>query len=158
LIPRTSTTEIVVHGAWTTVQSDPDVGDIREWHEARGFADIGYHYVIRRDGTVEEGRSVELQGAHVAHHNHYTIGICLNGGRPYESSSLVVERPYGSDKWDFNYTLAQIMSLTRLVEDLLVDYPTIQCIRGHRDYPGVTKDCPGFDVGALLGPNLAMFQ
>jgi N-acetyl-anhydromuramyl-L-alanine amidase AmpD len=60
-------------------KADTTVADITRWHVARGWATIGYHYVVRRDGTVETGRPVTQQGSHVRGLNHRSIGICLSG-------------------------------------------------------------------------------
>lgn len=55
--------------------------DIDRWHRARGFCNgIGYHYVIRRDGSIENGRPLEMTGAHCKDHNRHSIGICYEGG------------------------------------------------------------------------------
>ena len=56
---------LVIHTAATRPSMDIGVKEIRRWHKKRGFADIGYHYVIRRDGRVEKGRADTRQGAHV---------------------------------------------------------------------------------------------
>lgn len=58
---------------------DTTRADIERWHVARGWSKIGYHYVVRRDGRVETGRSETEQGAHVRGLNHCSIGICLSG-------------------------------------------------------------------------------
>lgn len=148
--PLNHVSHIVIHGSWTTPEQDIGVEDIREWHLDRGFSDIGYHYVIRRDGELEEGRSVENQGAHVYGRNDYTLGICLVGGRP--------ERPAADGNWEFNYTFAQMMTLTSLIQDAfrnehILPNPELEArpgtVRGHRDFPEVLKRCPGFDVQAF---------
>lgn len=54
-----------------------DVELIDEWHRARGFKQIGYHFVITRDGSIQQGRPVEEMGAHALGSNHGTIGICI---------------------------------------------------------------------------------
>jgi hypothetical protein len=72
--------EIIVHCSATPEGKDYSVADIRKWHIQRGFGDIGYHYVIYRDGTVHKGRSIGKIGAHTSGHNSYSIGICYIGG------------------------------------------------------------------------------
>jgi N-acetylmuramoyl-L-alanine amidase len=107
---------------------DIGVEDIRVWHKDRGWDDIGYHYVIRRDGTVEPGRDEDAQGAHVRGWNEFSIGICLVGG-----SMGVVD-----------YTRCQWNSLKSLVYRLKMKYPKASVL-GHCDYdPG--KTCPNFPV------------
>lgn len=143
---------IVVHGAWTRRTVDVGVAEIRQWHKDRGFSDIGYHFVIRRDGTVETGRDIEKAGAHVKGHNKTTIGICLVGGR--DDMKLpgieLTEEVKQEVLWEFNYTEQQMDALVSLVRHLETKYPGSD-ILGHRDYAGVTKRCPGFDVRAYFG-------
>lgn len=139
---------IVVHGAWTKSGVDVGVEEIREWHvEGNGWSDIGYHYVIRRDGRIEDGRPVERQGAHVQGHNSDTIGICLVGGREDDTPDTADEPEEVKQEllWEFNYTRLQMASLVTLVDSLQAEHG-VDDVRGHRDFPGVTKRCPGFDV------------
>ena len=140
--PRKVTTTIIVHGAWTPPNMDIGVADIRQWHLERDFSDIGYHFVIRRDGTIEEGRALDKVGAHCKGLNATSIGICLVGGRPGDNHP-----DRSSDRaWDFNYTAIQMASLMVLVDQLAVKFKDIHRVMGHRDALGVTKLCPGFDV------------
>lgn len=55
------------------------VDEIRKWHVARGFSDVGYHWVVYPDGTLDPGRPESLIGAHVKGANQGNLGICLNG-------------------------------------------------------------------------------
>lgn len=126
---------IAVHCSATTPEMNIGAAEIRKWHLAKGWSDIGYHYVIRRDGTVEAGRSLEFQGAHVEGHNHESVGLCMVGGI----------KPDGTP--DANFTAAQYASLENLIKLLLPRYPGA-VVRGHRDFPGVTKACPSFDAVA----------
>ena len=124
---------IIIHCAWTPQEMDIGAAEIRRWHiEGNKWRDIGYHYVIRRDGTVEDGRPIEQIGAHVAHNNHDSIGICLIGGKR------------GRDT-DFNFTRHQLRGLENLVLRLLDRFPRAS-VTGHRDW--AQKECPGFDVRA----------
>lgn len=123
------------------------VAEIRRWHLGRGWRDIGYHFVIDRDGTLATGRPVEEQGAHVANHNRHSIGICLIGGvsgRPLEHAPGA--RWKGSDAED-NFTHEQKKALRELLFDLRARFAPAE-ILGHRDFPGVAKACPSFDVAA----------
>jgi len=72
--------KLIVHCSATREGQDITVDTIRDWHLKRGWSDIGYHYVVKLDGTIETGRSVELMGAHVKGHNKDSIGICYIGG------------------------------------------------------------------------------
>nr|WP_319544189.1 N-acetylmuramoyl-L-alanine amidase [uncultured Pseudodesulfovibrio sp.] len=114
-----------------------DVERIRQWHtdpppKGRGWSDIGYHFVILRDGTVQRGRPLWRKGAHVRGHNQFSIGICLVGGR-------------GKRGPEFNFTPNQARSLRNLVHSLLAEFGDSLSICGHRDY-NPAKACPCFDV------------
>lgn len=125
---------IVIHCADTYVRMDVGVKEIREWHLARGFNDIGYHYVIRRDGTVETGRELEKPGAHAQGFNTRSIGICYAGGKGDNGQP------------EDNRTPEQKMAMRDLVERLKAQFPGVE-VCGHRDLPGVRKACPCFSVG-----------
>ena len=148
---------IVIHGSWTKPGVDIGVEEIRRWHTdpkeegGRGWSDIGYHYVVRRDGTVEEGRPAEKQGAHVGGHNKHTLGICLVGGREDETPDTagLPEEAKQELLWEFNYTERQIRALVQLVTKLQLRHD-VEEVLGHRDYPGVTKRCPGFDAATFF--------
>lgn len=74
---RRSTSLIVLHHS-----ASPDVSaaTIHAWHLARGWAGIGYHFVIRKNGDIERGRPLEMIGAHAGSGvNGSSIGICLSG-------------------------------------------------------------------------------
>ncbi|MEG0796417.1 MAG: N-acetylmuramoyl-L-alanine amidase [Odoribacter sp.] len=125
--------KIILHCADTYARMDIGVKEIREWHQARGFADIGYHFVIRRNGEIETGRPLEKFGAHAQGYNATSIGICYAGGKADDGSP------------EDNRTPAQKASLLALVTRLLLQFPNAQVL-GHRDLPGVQKACPCFSV------------
>jgi len=125
---------IVVHCSATKEDQDFDVADIRRWHRQRGFMDIGYHYVIKRDGEQQTGRPHDVPGAHARGFNHVSIGICLIGGVESDGKT-----PEG------NYTAFQWKTLERLVKDLKKLHPDAKVV-GHRDLPNVSKACPSFDT------------
>lgn len=131
--PRTATNTLTVHCAYTKPSQDIGAETIRQWHKDKGWSDIGYHFVIRRDGTLETGREFHRQGAHVAGHNHNSVGICLVGGMSEQGNP------------EPNYTDAQFITLRQLLDTLMHIYPHAQ-VKGHRDFEGVTKPCPCFDV------------
>lgn len=122
---------VIIHCAYTPPSMDIGVDEIRQWHKQKGWSDIGYHFVIRRDGTVEAGRTVDLAGAHAKGHNETSIGICLVGGM--------------SDNGDaeFNFTQWQIHQMIDLVEAMRIAHGVTKVI-GHRDVSD--KTCPCFDV------------
>jgi N-acetylmuramoyl-L-alanine amidase len=114
---------------------DVGVKEIRQWHKAQGWADIGYALVIRRDGRVEKGRALDAIGAHVANFNATSVGVCMVGG--------VNQADY--TKAENNFTPAQWVSLKAVIADLVKRYPKAK-VRGHRDFPKVAKACPSFDA------------
>jgi len=124
---------ITVHCSATKVTTHVNAKVIERWHRERGFLKIGYHFVILRDGTVEEGRKLSEVGAHVGGHNTGNIGICLAGGLDENG------------KAENNFTAEQFVSLKELLVSLKSQFPHAE-VKGHRDWPGVKKDCPCFDV------------
>jgi len=131
---RKSTNNIVIHCSATRAIQDVGAADIRKWHKAQGWADIGYHYVIRRNGKLERGRAENLVGSHVQGHNATSIGVCLVGG--------LNDKTF---KPENNYTPAQWATLKKLVGDLLKRYPKAKVL-GHHDFPKVAKACPCFNA------------
>lgn len=126
---------LVVHCAATPADMDIGVAEIDRWHKAKGWKGVGYHYVIRRDGTIEKGRQDDEQGAHEPRVNDRSLGICLVGGLSPDGHS-----------GENNFTGLQMTMLRTLLNKLKVgDYRTAEVL-GHRDIPGVKKDCPSFDV------------
>lgn len=139
---------IIIHCADTYARMDIGSEDIRKWHTdkppvGRGWSDIGYHFVIRRDATIETGRDLdhdgdiyEEVGAHVEGWNKNSIGICMVGGK-------------GDDgKPEDNFTPAQYDSLESLLRVIKADYPKAT-IHGHREFNS-GKQCPSFDVQQWL--------
>jgi len=136
---REKTDFIAIHCSATSSKQNIGAKDIDKWHRAKGWACIGYHYVIRRDGTVEEGREESVIGAHVENWNAVSIGICMVGGVNADDVN----------KAENNFTEAQFKSLKQLLIDLKHRYPKAK-IQGHRDFPKVAKACPSFDVAQWL--------
>ena len=124
--------KIIVHCSATPQGRDVSVQTIREWHLARGWSDIGYHYIISLEGKIETGRPVERQGAHVRHHNQGSIGVCYIGGMDLEMKNPKDTR-----------TNEQHCSLEDLLLELKGLHPNA-VISGHRDYSA--KACPSFDA------------
>lgn len=136
--------EIIVHCTatrpdwWQGKTTAEKVAEVKLWHTRdRKWKDIGYHYLIDRDGTVAKGRPVEQVGAHCRGHNTGTIGVALFGGH---GSS---ER----DKFSDHFTVEQNKALRELLADLSDTYG-IKKITGHNQY--AAKACPGFDVPRWL--------
>ncbi len=134
-------TEIIVHCTatrpewWAGRKTSEKVEEIRRWHvQDRGWKNIGYHYLIDRDGTVAEGRPVEQVGAHVQGKNTGTIGIALFGGHGSAET----------DDFSENFTPAQDKALRELIAKLKSRFRTINKVSGHNEY--AAKACPGFYV------------
>lgn len=106
-------------------------------HKARGFQTVGYHYYITKDGTLYPGRPESQMGAHAKGFNAHSIGICYEGGLDEHGRCKDTR------------TLAQKVTMEELLQSLCVDYPDAE-ILGHRDLPGVHKECPCFDTRAWL--------
>ena len=126
--------EIIIHCSATPEGRDYTVYDIRRWHKAQGWSDIGYHYLIYRNGHIEPGRDVDVIGAHCTGHNTHSIGVCYIGGMDRDNKQPKDTR-----------TLAQKAALLSLLVDLKKKYPKARII-GHRDLDKYGKKCPSFDA------------
>lgn len=93
---REGTGAIVIHHAGTTRDEDMTVSAIHEMHLGNGWSGIGYHFVVHKDGTIEEGRPLSYQGAHAYQNNQYSVGICMTGNYnlayPPQEQVLAVEQ------------------------------------------------------------------
>lgn len=136
---------VVIHCSATPRERDVDAAEITRWHRERGFRTIGYHYVIKRDGTLETGRPIDQQGAHARGHNHYTVGICLVGGVTHNNKPVN------------NFNAAQMHTLYRLLTSLVND-DKMKAVMGHCDLPDVDKACPSFDVAEWLSDTILAKQ
>jgi N-acetyl-anhydromuramyl-L-alanine amidase AmpD len=142
---------IIVHATATRpdflegLPTSAKVAEVRRWHmDDRGWSDIGYHYLIDRDGTVAEGRPVERTGAHVSGHNTGTVGVSLFGGHSSAETDAFAD----------HFTEAQDRALRALLGELRDRFGDVP-LTGHNEY--AAKACPGFNVGRWLekGPAAA---
>lgn len=124
--------ELIVHCSATPEGKDYSVDTIRQWHLQRGFSDIGYHYVVYRDGSIHTGRDESVIGAHCTGHNTNSIGVCYIGGVDTDGKTPKDTR-----------TAEQKQSLVKLLKELKTKYPQAS-IHGHRDF--ANKACPSFDA------------
>lgn len=124
--------QIIIHCSCTPAGRNIGATTIRGWHTQKGFSDIGYHYVIRLDGTIEEGRSIDQIGAHCQGHNRNSIGICYIGGTEKDCKTPKDTR-----------TTQQREALQQLCKQLKAEYPNAT-IHGHSEF--ANKACPSFDV------------
>jgi hypothetical protein len=137
--------EIIIHCTatradwWADKTTAQKVAEVRKWHvDGRGWSDIGYHFLIDRNGNVAGGRPIERTGAHVKGHNTGTIGVSLFGGHGGEKDG----------SFDDNFTEEQGAALRRLVARLQAEYGPGLKLSGHHEY--ANKACPCFDVRSWL--------
>lgn len=133
---RAATNLIVIHCAATKPSMDVGVREIRQWHLQRGFLDVGYHFIIRRSGEVEQGRAVDQIGAHVKGYNAESVGICLVGGIDEKG------------KPEANFMAAQMESLKSIIKSVQKLFPNCDVVGHHTLDHG--KACPSFNVSKWL--------
>lgn len=132
---------IVWHCSATKPSMDIGASEIKRWHvNGNGWRDIGYNLIIRRDGTIENGRPLEQAGAHASGYNANSIGICLVGGVDDKG------------KAENNFTREQLNTVIVLAKKMKADYNNPKQL-GHRDLPKVKKDCPSMDIKSFLKEN-----
>lgn len=123
--------EIILHCSDTKEGIDFNINDIRRWHKAQGWKDVGYHYVILLDGTIQQGRALEEIGSHCKGHNAHSIGICYIGG--LDKNGKIKD----------TRTNQQKAALYNLLNKLCERFPDA-LIHGHNEF--ANKACPCFDV------------
>ena len=131
---------IVVHCSATRCDRRFSVEDLIACHDAR-FGFTGYHYYITRDGHVYQTRHELLVGAHARGYNQHSLGVCYEGGQDQLGNPADTR------------TAAQKRALFRLLRRLKAAHPDAE-IMGHRDLPGVQKECPCFDVRSEFPPEM----
>ena len=136
---REITDTIVIHCTQTPPNMDVDVAKVTEWHTQRGFDTIGYHYLIKRDGTLQGGRDEDVVGAHAVAVNGTSVGVALVGGGTVDMG------------WENNFTPVQFETLKSIIIKLKDKY-NIEKIIGHYQVDG-KKECPSFDVRKWLEEN-----
>ena len=123
-------TLLIIHCSAVRPNQTSSARQIDEWHRARGYANgIGYHYVVRRDGSIEPGRPEEMIGAHCKNHNRHSLGVCYEGGLDLSGNPQDTR------------TEAQKRSLRTLLRALKQRYPRA-LILGHNTF--ANKACPCF--------------
>lgn len=141
--------KIIIHCSASKEGQNLTVEQIDKMHRKRGFAGIGYHFVIYLDGSIHDGRDISKVGAHTTGYNTGSIGICYVGGLD-KNGKIKDTRTY-----------QQKNSLYKLVRELMKMYP-IKEVKGHRDYSPDTngdgviskyewiKGCPCFEVSDFM--------
>lgn len=141
-------TGIVIHCSATREGENYDLADIERWHLERGFKRVGYHFIIKLDGTIQPGRILSQAGAHVSGHNSHTIGICYIGGLDDNGKAKDTRTPQQKEslRWLVHAIKTHMKGGSALT------------VKGHRDYsPDLNKDgiiqkyerlkdCPCFDA------------
>lgn len=128
---------LTIHCAATPEDRDVKAETISQWDHAR-FGQTSYHWVVELDGSKHETLPDTTLGAHVGGHNTGNIGVCYVGGMDKDNA-----RPKDTR------TEAQKKALREIVAAYKEKYPDL-VVRGHRDWPGVAKACPSFDVKSAL--------
>ena len=124
---------IILHCSATKEGQDFSAATIRGWHvNGRGWSDIGYHWVIRLDGTIEVGRPLEKSGAHTKGHNKDSVGVCYIGGLDEDGKAKDTMNPEQEKAWRMI-----VLSLRTL-------YGNHMTIHGHNEF--ANKACPSFTV------------
>lgn len=122
LYNRKATNRIVVHHSVSDPMTSAET--IHQWHLDKGWSGIGYHYVIRGDGSIQTGRGIDYQGAHTYNYNDDGIGICLSGNFMYSPP-----------------TELQLQSLVELVRYIKGVYKKELLLQRHKDLNPTA--CPG---------------
>ena len=125
-------TLLIVHCSAVRPGQRSSAKDINGWHRDKGWNGIGYHYVVRRDGSIELGRPIEEVGAHCVGHNSHSIGICYEGGLDEHGEEADTRTP------------EQKRALRKLLEELHGRFPKALIVGHHDLNPG--KKCPCYDV------------
>ena len=130
--PARHVDRVFLHCSASDNPDHDDIATIRSWHvDERGWSDVGYHYFIRSDGALQEGRPLERTPAAQAGHNPGTVAICLHG--------LAAE----------NFTDDQFRTLTALAREIDEAYAGRVTFHGHCEVS--SKSCPVFPYREVLG-------
>ena len=127
--PEREIDRVFLHCSASSNKKHDDVSVIRKWHKERGWSDVGYHYFITFDGTLQEGRDIERTPAAQKGHNTGTIAICLHGLK------------------DEDFTEEQFETLKELCGDIFLELPDVT-FHGHCEV--AAKACPVFDYQEVL--------
>lgn len=127
--PRRPVGRVFLHCSASDSPAHDNLRTIELWHTRRGFSGCGYHYFVRKDGTLERGRDLERDPAAQAGHNRGTIAVCLHG--------LAGDR----------FTEHQFATLRALCQSIHEQLP-LATFHGHCEVSA--KSCPVFPYRAVL--------
>lgn len=136
LPPLGPITRLTIHCAATPEGRDVSTDTVAGWDIAR-FGQESYHWIVTLDGNLHRRLPDTAKGAHVGGHNTGNIGVCYVGGVDAAGKPKDTRTP------------AQKDALRKVVEQYRRDHPGL-IVLGHRDWPGVAKACPCFDVRTAL--------
>lgn len=123
---------IILHCSASRNGEPVDISIIRQWHLARGFLGVGYHLVIQPDGSVQKGRDLTEQGAHVTGENNDSIGVCL----------------IGNDRFTKDQFRSLAIQLNLVQSTCKIPY---WALYGHYQFPSAKgKTCPNMDMARVL--------
>ena len=126
-------TLIIIHCSAVRPGQQSGFREIDLWHRQRGWKNgCGYHFIVRRDGSVENGRPIEMVGAHCVNHNSHSIGVCYEGGLDINGKAADTRTP------------EQKTALRELLVRLHQEFPKAP-ILGHNVFNPM-KNCPCFDA------------
>lgn len=128
--PARAVSRVFLHCSASDAPEHDNVATMRQWHLARGWSDVGYNLFIRKDGTIEAGRPIELTPAAQSGHNTGTIAICLHGLEKHK------------------FTPAQLAACHALCSEINAAYGGRVTFHGHCEVSA--KACPVFDYARLL--------
>lgn len=135
-MPRIKTNFIVIHCSLSKPSMNVDAKVIDRWHREKSWLKIGYARVIKRDGTIEQGRQDDEHQAHAVEINDISTSVCLVGGLSEDNQN---EDNFTSEQWE---------SLKKLLSEWVIKYPDARIIGHYHINPA--KTCPNFDVDKYL--------
>ena len=140
--PKRPVTRVFIHCTASSRPEHDNVETVRMWHKDRGWADIGYHFMIHSNGGISAGRDIEKTPAAQKGHNTGTIAITLHGGQ------------YGVD----DFSLAQRKALVKFCDAIDDAYGSDITFHGHEEV--ANRACPVLDYRTLLnlGPKGYMLR
>jgi len=119
-------TEIIIHCSDSDKPENDDISVIRSWHKVRGFSDVGYHFFLKKDGTIQPGRKINQIGAHCITQNAISIGICLSGRH--------------------DFTEIQFSTVHSLILKLMANYSILKDKVLPHNFFNENKSCPNFPL------------